>query len=192
MAAAVFDPDEIQRIVRACIAEHGGGPLEPLLGAVTAALAERYPRQINEKWEWIFSIVAGYNCQIAMLHVSLGEYLLLEHSPIPVTGFTGRYWPTVHEFVIAGEEHMYREGDMDPRVYRPGDGVVFQPGEGACVSVRDYVCTIGYARGAIPSMFSLPLVDTLFGTLDYRSLWRTMALSTRLMWRSLTGRPQSG
>lgn len=190
--ATVFDPREIQRIVQECIAKYGEGPLEPLLRAVTTTLAEHHPGQVNEEWEWIFSIVGGYNCQIAMLHVSPSEYLLLEYSPIPVAGFTGRYRPTVHEFVVAGEEQMYRAGELTPTTYRPGDTLVFQPGEAACVAVRDFVCTIGYARGLIPSMFLLPLVDTLFGTLDYRSLWRTTALSTKLMWRSITGRPQSG
>ncbi len=39
-------------------------------------------------------------------------------------------------------------------------------------------------------MLALPVVSTLFGTLDFRSLFQTMSISSKLMWKSITGQPQ--
>jgi len=38
-------------------------------------------------------------------------------------------------------------------------------------------------------MFALPVANTLFGTLDFRSLWKLVRNASRLMWRSLTHQP---
>jgi hypothetical protein len=189
---SVFDPDKIQEVVQACASQYGGDGNEKLLRELTSNLAQTYPGQINEDWNWIYSITGGCCCQITMLHVSLSEYLLIESYPIPMTGFTGRYRPAVYEFVVAGHEEYFRAGQLEAQRYGPGDRIVFQPGEAACVNIPDSLITVGYARGAIPTMFTLPVMDTVFGSLDYRSLWQTIAQSTVLMWRSITGQPQGG
>lgn len=190
--ATVFDPTDIKKIVQESIDEHGGSPDEVLLRSVTSSLANAYPGQINDELKWIYSITGGCVCQIAMLHVSLSEYLLVESYPIPMTGFTGRYRPTVYEFVIAGTEVYCNAGQLEATHYGPGDVIVFEPGDAAVVNVPKSLLTLGYARGPIPTMFSLPVIDTVFGSLDYKSLWQTVAQSSVLMWRSITGQPQSG
>ena len=45
----------------------------------------------------------GGNQQVALLHVSLNEYLTIVSCPVPNGGFSGRYRTEIHDFIIDGE-----------------------------------------------------------------------------------------
>ncbi len=184
-----FDPEAIGRIVHECLQTYGNHPLERLLREITTALALAYPGQIEETWDWVFSVDGGGNQQVTMLHVSPWEYLTIVSSPVGTGGFTGRYLTTIHDFLVAGKLLYYSEGQLEPTAYGPGDDIVLQPDEGHCFAVPDHLCMVEYTRGPIPTMFALPVINTLFGTLDFRSLWKLVRNASRLMWRSLTQRP---
>lgn len=178
-----FNPQEIGRIIHECLRTSGDKPLEGLLRDITTALARAYPGSVEEKWDWVFSVDGGGNQQLTMLHVSPSEYLTIVSSPVGTGGFTGRYWTTIHDFIVAGKLLYYSEGQLEPTAYGPGDDIVLQPHEGHCFSVPDHLCMIEYTRGPIPTMFLLPVVNTLFDTLDFRSLWKLVRNASRLMLR---------
>jgi hypothetical protein len=159
------------------------------LREITTALARADPGQIEETWNWVFTVDGGGNQQVTMLHVSPWEYLTIVSSPVATGGFTGRYLTTIHDYIVAGKLLYYSEGQLQPTAYGPGDDIVLRPDEGHCFAVPDRLCMVEYTRGPIPTMFALPVVNTLFGTLDFRSLWKLVRNASRLMWRSLTRRP---
>lgn len=187
-----FDPDDISRIVHECWRTYGDQPLDHLLREITTALSRAYPGQIAEKWDWVFTVAGGGNQQITMLHMSLGEYLTIVCCPVPNGGFGGRYLSTVYDYIVDGELLYYSEGQLAPSSFTPGGEyhIALRPGQGHYYAVPDHLCMIEYARGPIPTMFLLPVVNTLFTTLDFRSLWKLVRNGTRLLWRSLMNRPQ--
>jgi L-gulonolactone oxidase len=184
-----FDPEAVRRIVHECLRTYGNHPLDRLLREITTAFARAYPGQIEETWDWVFTVDGGGNQQVTILHVSPWEYLTIVSSPVATGGFTGRYLTTIHDFIVAGKLLYYSEGQLEPTAYGPGDDIVLRPDEGHCFAVPDHLCMVEYTRGPIPTMFALPVVNTLFGTLDFRSLWKLVRNASRLMWRSLTRRP---
>ena len=171
--AYVFDPSILQAVVNKSIPE-GGGDSAALIEALISNLAEEYPDQINTQQEWVFSVTGSAVLQMTMLHVSLSEYLLLESYPIPMSCFTGRFNTTVYEFIASGREELFRTGEFEAQPLGAGDSMVMQPRDAACVRVIEPLISVEYARGFIPGMFSLPLVDTMFGTLDYKTLFKTI------------------
>ena len=185
----IFKHEDVSNVVHECLRRYGNQPLEDLLTEITAEFARRYPGRIEEKWDWVFSVVGGGNQQVTILYASPCEYLSIVSSPVPTGGFTGRYWTTIRDFLISGSLLYYSPGCLKPKRYGAGDNIVLKPDKGHCFYVPSDLCMVEYTRGPIFTMFALPLVDTLFGTLDFRSLWKLIRVTVRLMWRSLTHRP---
>jgi C-8 sterol isomerase len=184
----VFDPETVGEVVHECLEKHRGAPLAVLFREITSAFARRYPGHVSEDWDWVYTVAGGGNQQIAMLYVSVFEYLLLVSSPISTGGFTGRYFTRIHDFIIWGELLYYDEGQLEPSHFKPGDDMVLEVGQGHCFRVPDQLAMVEYTRGPIPTMFLLPIVNTLFLTLDFRSLWKLTKNATKLMWKSHTRR----
>lgn len=172
-----FDPKVLEDIVHEVLAQNL--PLEPRLRAVTTAVASRYPGQIEENWNWVFSADGGATQQLTLLHVSLGEYVTIVGSPIPTGGFSGRYHTEIFDFILDGELVNYAAGDLEVTRYRPGDVSFLGKKDGRNCAIPDHLWMLEYARGPIPTMFALPVTDTLFGSLDFRSLFRMMWLATK-------------
>lgn len=183
----VFEPSAIAAIVDEQLALHGDRPLGFLLRRITDALADAHPGQVDRDWEWTFSVDGGGNQQVALLHVSLNEYLTIVSCPVPNGGFSGRYRTEIHDFIVDGELETYQEGELEARHHRPGDHVLLEASEAECYAIPNHLCMIEYARGPIPTMFALPVADTVFGTLDYRSLGKLVVRAGAAMLRSLSG-----
>jgi len=185
--SCLLDPQELDRIVRAETERYADKPLGFVLRRITDALAVAYPGAIDRDWEWTFSVDGGGNQQVALLHVSLEEYLTIVSCPVPNGGFSGRYFTSIHDFIVDGELDLYREGDLEPSRFQPGDHVVLEAHGAECYSIPQTLCMIEYARGPIPTMFALPVADTLFGTLDYRSLTKMVVRAGAAMLRTYSG-----
>ena len=186
----VFEPEDVKEVVHRSLRKIGSDPLEPLLRDITSELAARYPGLIEEQWVWVFCVVGGGNQQLTTLYISPWEYVTIVSSPVSTDGFTGRYWTTIHDFIVSGRILCYAPGQFTPMQYSAGSHLLLEPGRGYCFEVPEHLCMVEYTRGPIPTMFLLPVINTVFGTFDFPSLWQLIKHNTKLMWRSFWRRPR--
>ena len=167
----IFQPDELHSIVR----DHLGGPLEASFDGITADLAERYPGHIDTgPRNWIFNNAGGAMGQIALLHASLTEYILLFGTPIGTTGHSGRYATDVHDFMITGKMWCYVEGETEGRAYDPGDAAYLGKSKAKGYRAAENTWMLEYSRGPVWTMLPFGLADTFWSTLDWRAAARTV------------------
>lgn len=177
----VFDPE----VLRDIAGSHLDLPLEEMLPAITRDLAERYPGLIDTEPDWFFSVAGGVMGQLTVLYASTREYVTFFGSPSGGEGHTGRYrFVEDYAVVLDGELWYYGEGDLQRREYRPGDVVHLPRGEARGFRMVDRGWILEYARGAIPTMLPFAVADTLFSTLDVRSLMRTFQIYAKHLRRS--------
>ncbi len=179
--AYLFEPDRLHEIAKQAI----GLPPREIHNAIAEPLAQAYPGHIDTEINWIFNNAGGAMGQLTLLHASLSEYLFLFGSPIGTEGHSGRYRCKVYDFLIAGEVWCYLEGEMERTVYKPGDALYLGPSRVKGYRIPDYAWMLEYARGPIVSMLPFGLADTLFSTLDLRSLARTLWHYGRLTTKEL-------
>ena len=179
--AYIFDPDRLHEIAQEAV----GLPPEEIHDAVAAPLAQAYPGHIETHVHWIFNNAGGAMGQLTLLHASLSEYLLLFGSPIGTEGHSGRYRCDVHDFMIAGEIWCYREGEMQRSVYKAGDALHLGRSQIKGYRIPDFAWMLEYARGPIVTMLPFGLADTVFSTLDLRTLGRTFWHYGRLATKEL-------
>jgi hypothetical protein len=178
---AKFDPDVLGDIVKECI----GLPHDEMLAAITEAVEKRYPKlYIRKKRKWSWSNAGGAMLQISFLYGSLTEYLLFAHTAIGTEGHTGIYLSKLWDWVLEGEMWHYGLGDSERTVYNVGDvGFLDKGGGGEGFCVKDNMTVLEYARGNIPLMMPFGLWDSIFSTLDFKSVlgqsWEYTKLSTR-------------
>jgi len=178
---AQFDPDVLSEIVKECI----GLPHNEMLDAITEAVEKRYPKLYilkERKWHW--SNAGGAMLQISFLYGSFTEYLLFAHTAIGTEGHTGIYLSRLWDWVLEGEMWHYGLGDSERTVYRVGDlGFLDKGGGGEGFCVKDNMMVLEYARGNIPLMMPFGLWDSIFSTLDFKSVfgqsWEYTKLCTR-------------
>lgn len=169
----VFDPAVLREVAHA----HLDLPLEEMLPAITADLAERYPGLIDAEPEWFLSNAGGAMGQIAILYASLREYVIFFGNPIGNMGHTGRYrWAADDMVVLDGEMWYFGEGDLRRQEYRRGDSFHLERGKAKSYRMVDGAWILEYARGAIPTMLPFGVADTLFSTLDFTTLFRTLRI----------------
>ena len=180
----IFEPETLHEITKRAV----GKPLEASFDQITAELAERYPGHIDTgPRRWIFNNAGGAMGQIALLHASLTEYILIFGTPIGTFGHSGRYTTDVHDFMIAGEMWTYVEGDLDRRVSLPGDHAYLGRARAKGYRAAPQTWMLEYSRGPTFTMLPFGLADTVFSTLDFGALVRTLSgygrLVTRELWR---------
>ena len=177
----VFEPGILREVAHS----HLELPLEEMIPAITRDLAERYPGLIETEHTWFYSNAGGAMGQVAILYASLREYVIFFGSPIGSSGHTGRYrFVDDHSVLLDGEMWYYGEGDLRREEYRPGDSVHLRRGEAKGFCMVDGAYILEYARGPIPTMLPFGLADTVFSTLDFTSLLRTLWLYARHVVRS--------
>ena len=181
----VFDPEILHEVALA----HLELPLEEKFAAITQSLAERYPGLIETEPEWFFSNAGGVMGQLTVLYASLREYVIFFGSPIGGEGHTGRYsFVEDHAIILDGEFWYYTEGDTRRTEYRPGDIAYLPKAVAKGYRIVDHGWILEYARGPIPTMLPYGVADTVFGTLDYRTLFRTFRIYIRHVVRSVRRR----
>jgi len=179
--AHVFDPDDLHELARELI----GVPYEDLFPTAASRLERLAPGHVEHRCNWIFNNAGGAMGQLALLHASLSEYVILFGSPIGTEGHSGRYRTEVWDFQIAGETWCYLEGEMTRTAYKPGDVMYLGPSQVKGYRIPDHAWMLEYARGPIPTMLPFGLADTVTSTLDLRNFARTFWGYARLTVREL-------
>lgn len=75
--------------------------------------------------------------------------------------------------ILEGEQWAFGEADTEKQVFRPGDMHHLPRGTAKAYRVPEHCWALEYARGVIPAMLPFGVADTLFSTLDFRTLGRT-------------------
>lgn len=179
--AYIFDPTKLHEIARDLV----GVPYDDLFAATAERLDRAYPGHVEKRCNWIFNNAGGAMGQLALLHASLSEYIILFGSPIGTEGHSGRYRTEVYDFQIAGETWCYLEGEMQRTVYKPGDVMYLGPSAVKGYRIPEHSWMLEYARGPIPTMLPFGLADTITSTLDVRNFGRTVWNYGRLTVREL-------
>ncbi|BAZ11747.1 hypothetical protein NIES4071_35730 [Calothrix sp. NIES-4071] len=179
----IFEPDVLHNIAQNSI----GLPYDQMFETLRAKLENYYPGKISPKIEWSLNNAGGCMYSIGVLHASLNEYLLIFGSAIGTMGHTGRHCTEIFDFVIDGELWYFGEDRPYERVIRQAGDRYYLPkfkSEGLCIKDRAWV--LEYARGPIPSMLPFGLADSIFSTLDLRTVGRTFEIYGKLFlqqWR---------
>lgn len=182
MASYVFDPQVIHEI--SC--KHLGKPLEQMFEELIAELSERYPGAIDTSKPWIYSNAGGVMIQMKLYHATTKEYLMIWGTPIGSEGHTGRNLVAFYDTVLDGEAWYYKEGEFTRSVYTPGDHVIVNKGEAAGMHYPDHVWMIEYARGPLLTLLPFGLADGLISTLDFKTVYQTLAIYFSLLTRQLS------
>lgn len=167
----IFDPDVLARIARDALDQ----PLEVMVEQIAGALEREYPGHIRDDREWVLNNAGGAMGMMTVLHASITEYVIIFGSPIGTEGHTGRFMAEDYFFILEGEQWGYSERSPVKRVYKPGDCHVLERGVAEGYRMPDRCFALEYARGFIPAMLPFGLADTMFGTLDWRTLGRTIS-----------------
>jgi C-8 sterol isomerase len=166
----IFDPDVLARIARDAL----GQPLEIMVEQIAGQLELEYPGHIRDDRQWVLNNAGGAMGMMTVLHASITEYVIVFGTPIGTEGHTGRFWAEDYFFILEGEQWAYSETSPVKRVFKPGDLNVLEKGVAAGYRMPDRCFALEYARGFIPAMLPFGLADTLFSTLDFRTLGRTL------------------
>jgi len=169
--STVFDPDEIDRIVR----QNLSGPLEDRIEGTVNDLKARYPKHVTTRDEWVLSVAGGCRGQFRIVHASITEYILIFGTPIGTEGFTGRFPADDWFWMLDGEQHVYDEDQLDKTVYSVGSPYHLLPkGTGRFFKFMPGSYGVEYVRGWVPLMLPFGLADAVTSTLDATSIIKTI------------------
>jgi len=168
--ACIFDPDT----VHAAGLKGVGLPLRQCFAAVIDALVERYPNRIDRTQPWLFNNAGGAMIEMKLLYCSNTEYLMLFGTPVGTGGHSGRHLAEFHDTILDGETWYFSAGELDRTVYKAGGRIFMSKGESIGFNVPDHVWGLEYARGAMPLLLPFGMADSLFSTLDFRTVARTL------------------
>jgi C-8 sterol isomerase len=183
MARYLFEPGALHAVALA----HAGPPAAPRFAALIAALDARYPGQVHGDQPWLFSNAGGAMLQIKLLHASPREYLLLWGTPVGTEGHSGRHPVEYYDTVLHGEAWYYQEGHFEREVYRAGDRIYLGARQGAGIRVHESTWMLEYARGPVWRLLPFGLADSVFSTLDFATVGRTLRSYTTLVRRRARG-----
>jgi C-8 sterol isomerase len=169
--STVFDPNEIDRIVR----NNQAGTVEENIEGVVRDLKAAYPKYVSTRNEWVMSVAGGCRGHFRIVHASITEYILIFGTPIGTDGFTGRFPADDWFWMLSGEQWVYDEGQLDKTVYKPGSPVHLLPrGTGRFFKFTEGSYGVEYVRGWVPLMMPFGLADAMTSTLDGSSIVKTI------------------
>jgi hypothetical protein len=178
----VFDVQTIHDIVK----HRAGLPHEEMTAFIIEDLAKAYPRHIETRQNWIFSLAAGAVGIMNIVHGSLSEHLLFFGSPVGTEGFSGRYRINLYDFVLSGEMWTYTEEQFRARVVtRPGEMAHLPWRQAKGFRILEDTWILEYGRGIIPSALPVGLADAVFSAVDGRTIWKTLWIYGRLAVKEL-------
>lgn len=115
----VFDPDVLHKV--AAEAAVMNITVKEKVKRITNELAKIYPDYIDTHEEWMFNVAGGAMGHMTLLHCSITEYLIIFGSAIGTEGYSGRFLSDDYFTIIEGEQWSYYAGELDARVFKPGD-----------------------------------------------------------------------
>jgi C-8 sterol isomerase len=177
----IFDPERLHEIIK----PHLSLPLPEKIEAIASDLSAAYPGHIRGARDWVFNNAGGAMGLMLVLHASITEYVIIFGSPIGTEGHTGRFFANDYFYILDGEQWTYREGQLGRDVYKPGDCNLMPAGEARGYRIPDSCWALEYARGAIPLMLPFGFADSLFSTVDFVSLGKTLKIYTHSVVREL-------
>ena len=178
MSAYIFEPTDLQRIVKM----HLDAPLGERFDRIAETLHAVYGEHVHRQPEWIWSNAGGIMCSMNVLHTSPKEYLLFCGTAVGSEGHSGRHRAEIFDIVINGELQTFKPDQFKAATLSQGD-MSYLPRRTTNGSHLGKECwLLEYARGNIASLFPFALGDTIFSTQDLTDVRKTMAHSSRLMW----------
>lgn len=177
----IFDPTELHDLIKSVV----GLPLDEMFVQLHESLLERYPGHIDPSPEWILNQAGGSLGQFLTLHASLEEYILIFGTPVGTQGHSGRFPADDYYYILSGEQHVFHKGDLQMRVYEPGDLNHMRRGHALSFRMTPGSWGVEYARGFIPGMLPFGLADTVFSNLDYGEFLRLVRVYGRNTVREL-------
>jgi C-8 sterol isomerase len=158
MSAYIFEPTDLQRIVKM----HLDAPLGERFDRIAETLHAVYGEHVHRQPEWIWSNAGGIMCSMNVLHTSPKEYLLFCGTAVGSEGHSGRHRAELFDIVINGELQTFKPDQFKANTLVPGD--------------------MAQLPRRTTNGFPFALGDTIFSTQDLTDVRKTMAHSTRLMW----------
>jgi hypothetical protein len=165
----LFDPRKLDEIRN----NNLGKPIREAFSSILEELEKAYPGHICKKQKWLFSNAGGAMGQMTLVHASIREYIILFGTCIGTEGHSGRYSSEVFDFMIKGKMMCEYEGSFEPEVHIPEGPAAFLPSsiiKHYCI--KDEAWMMEYARGNIIKMFPFGTADSIFSTLDIRTIGR--------------------
>ncbi|GAB7354809.1 hypothetical protein MBLNU459_g5199t1 [Dothideomycetes sp. NU459] len=194
----VFSPSQLHDVSKRAIAAHGNDTsaiVAQIVGELSQSSAADY---VNLDEEWIFNNAGGAMGAMYIIHASVTEYLIIFvpltlRPPFPTgtalgtEGHTGRHTADDYFHILAGTQLAYSPGpgSYAAEVYAAGSVHHLRRGEVKQYKMESACFALEYARGWIPPMLGFGFADTLTSTLDFPTLWRTVAVTGREMLRNL-------
>ncbi len=107
----IFDPEIVHRCSMECL----GLPKPQMFDVFAQSLAKHYPKILDFKQPWIYSIAGGAMMQIKLYYASMTEYIMIWGTPIGSEGHSGRHCTGFWDTVIDGEMWYYGEGEFEKK-----------------------------------------------------------------------------
>ncbi|GAB7354808.1 hypothetical protein MBLNU459_g5199t2 [Dothideomycetes sp. NU459] len=174
----VFSPSQLHDVSKRAIAAHGNDTsaiVAQIVGELSQSSAADY---VNLDEEWIFNNAGGAMGAMYIIHAS---------TALGTEGHTGRHTADDYFHILAGTQLAYSPGpgSYAAEVYAAGSVHHLRRGEVKQYKMESACFALEYARGWIPPMLGFGFADTLTSTLDFPTLWRTVAVTGREMLRNL-------
>ncbi len=190
----VFDVNEIQRVIDPLLGTTDDP--EVLFDRVARALAERWPGQVDPELRWHVLWSAGFVHKVAMVHLSLGEYLILGGAATASMGATGPFAADLHNFILLGAIEHYGEHDWAVTTSGPGDRIFTPRDVGMGTNIPEFVWFVEYCRGPVPRMFVSMMLGAIVATFDLGTVVRIVRSGTAMLlrqgWARFRSRPVFG
>jgi hypothetical protein len=178
----LFDPEQLQRMAQLGI----GHPPKEAARLVIDQLSLAYPRHIERRQDWLFSLSAGAVGVMTPLHCSLSEYLIIFGTPVGTEAFSGRYHIDIYDFLMGGEMWTYTEDCCSERVItRPGEMALLERGRVKGFRLLEGTWLLEYGRGPVPTAIPMALGDAVFSGMDPKIVAKTFWHYGRLVLKEL-------
>jgi C-8 sterol isomerase len=179
--AHIFDPKRLHEAAKRVV----GLPHQEMVRAIIDDLAAACPGHVETGENWFMSLAGGATGIMTVLHASLSEYVVIFGTPVGTEGFSGRYRIDIHDFLLAGEMWTYTEERSGTRtISRPGDAALLRRRQVKGFRLAEGTWMLEYGRGPIVTCLPMAISDAVV-SLDGMTIWKTLSVSTRLMWKEL-------